>query len=252
MLLDPGRVSGSKLTWMIVSVAVCAAAMGYRQHRLQLAKALQPAGAYSDNGIGTARAQMAADTAPMIQAAWTPKINDSKPSEPAPAGMIWIPGGQFWMGTSDEHMLDTKPWHRVYVDGYWMDKAEVTNEEFARFVSASGYVTVAERTPRAENYPGAIPENLVAGAVVFTPPNHPIELNDHFQWWSYVHGSNWMHPEGPASDIKNRMNHPVVQIAYEDAVAYCRWDGKRLPTEAEFEFASRGGLDRKRYDWGGR
>jgi formylglycine-generating enzyme required for sulfatase activity len=147
-------------------------------------------------------------------------------------------------------MTDARPWHRVYVDGFWMDKTEVTNEEFARFVNATGYVTIAERKPRAEDYPEASPERLVAGSVVFSPPNHPVELDNHFGWWSYAPGANWRHPEGLGSDIKTRMNHPVVQIAYDDAVAYSAWAGKRLPTEAEFEFASRGGLDRKRYAWG--
>jgi formylglycine-generating enzyme required for sulfatase activity len=164
--------------------------------------------------------------------------------------MIWIPGGQFWMGADSEHMPDTKPWHRVYVDGYWMDRTEVTNAQFARFVNATGYLTVAERRPRAEDFPGSPAENLIAGSVVFTPPGHPVDLRSQFQWWRYAHGANWRHPEGPQSDVKNRMNHPVVQIAYEDAVTYSTWAGKRLPTEAEFEFASRGGLDRKRYDWG--
>ena len=223
------------------------AGLSYRRLHGRLA-ASQPAGAYCDSGIGSARGYATRDAA--AGATWTGRINDRRPPEPAPPGMVWVPGGQFWMGADDEHMADTKPWHRVYVYGYWMDKTEVTNEEFARFIDATGYRTVAERKPRAEDFPGAPPENLIEGAVVFTPPSHLVELNNHLQWWSYVHGANWRHPEGPASDIGNRMNHPVVEIAYEDALAYCKWAGKRLPTEAEFEFASRGGLERKRYAWG--
>jgi sulfatase modifying factor 1 len=145
---------------------------------------------------------------------------------------------------------DAQPWHPVYVDGFWMDKTEVTNHQFSKFIKATGYVTIAERTPRAEDFPGAPPENLVAGSVVFSPPNHPVKLHSHFQWWSYVRGADWHHPEGPKSSIAKRSNHPVVHIAYEDAVAYAQWAGKRLPTEAEFESAARGGLDRKPYPWG--
>jgi len=154
------------------------------------------------------------------------------------------------MGVEDDHMPDARPWHRVYVDGYWMDKTDVTNEQFARFVGATGYVTIAERKPRAEDYPGAPPEKLIAGSVVFSPPDQAVALDNYLRWWHYVPGANWRHPEGRDSDIRARMNHPVVHIAYDDAVAYCRWAGKRLPTEAEFEFASRSGLDRKRYAWG--
>jgi formylglycine-generating enzyme required for sulfatase activity len=131
-----------------------------------------------------------------------------------------------------------------------MDTREVTNEQFERFVKATGYVTVAERKPRPEDYPRAPPEKLVAGSVVFSPPDHPVDLDNRFRWWNYVSGANWRHPEGPKSDLKGRMNHPVVHVAYEDALAYCKWARKRLPTEAEFEFASRGGLDRKVYAWG--
>jgi sulfatase modifying factor 1 len=109
--------------------------------------------------------------------------------------MVWIPGGEFWMGA--EEFPDAQPWHRVSVDEFWMDKTEVTNDQFSKFVKASKYVTLAERTPRAEDFPGAPPENLVAGSIVFSPPEHPVKLNDHFQWWSYVKGANWRHPEGP-------------------------------------------------------
>ena len=170
------------------------------------------------------------------------------PPGPAPGGMVRIPGGEFRMGADE--FPDAQPWHRVIVDGFWMDQTEVTNDQFAKFVKATRYVTLAERTPRVEDFPGAPMENLVAGSVVFTPPDHSVKLNNHFQWWSYVKGANWRHPEGPQSSIKDRENYPVVHIAYEDALAYAKWAGKRLPTEAGFEFAQRGGLDRKPYAWG--
>ena len=131
--------------------------------------------------------------------------------------MVWIPGGEFSMGAAEppghEHGRhaghdDSRPIHRVYVDGFWMDKTDVTNAQFAKFVEATGYVTIAERTPRAEDFPGAPPENLVAGSVVFSPPDHPVPLNDHFQWWCYVKGANWRHPHGPGSDIKGKRQLP--------------------------------------------
>ena len=149
-----------------------------------------------------------------------------------------------------EPMADARPIHRVYVDGFWMDTTEVTNQQFARFVKATRYITVAERKPRAEDYPGAPPESLVPGSAVFMPPSEAVPLDDHYQWWRYVRGASWRHPSGPGSQIAGRDEYPAVHVAYEDAVAYATWAGKRLPTEAEWEFAARGGLSGKTYPWG--
>ncbi len=150
----------------------------------------------------------------------------------------------------DATIPDAQPEHQVFVDGFWLDKHEVTNAEFARFVEATGYQTIAERQPDPREFPDVPPEDLKAGSIVLTPPGHQVPLDDVRAWWSYVPGASWRHPEGPGSDLAGRDEHPVVHIAYDDALAYAHWAGKRLPTEAEWERAARGGLDREPYCWG--
>lgn len=191
---------------------------------------------------------------------FAPTVANNTPApSPAPERMVWIPGGEFSMGSaangggSCEMPMasnDARPVHRVSVDGFWMDVMAVTNEQFEQFIRATGYITIAERTPTKEEFPDVPAENLVAGAVVFAPTDHEVSLTDHYQWWSYVKGANWRHPLGPESEIQGKEKYPVVQIAYPDAEAYAKWAGKRLPTEAEFEFAARGGLSGQIYVWG--
>jgi len=174
-------------------------------------------------------------------------------------GMIWIKPGTFMMGADNSQASpDEYPKHKVTVDGFWMDATEVTNDEFAQFVKATGYITTAERKPDWNQLKKQLPPGtekpddsvLVAASLVFDPPKHPVDLNDYTQWWTWKKGADWKHPHGLGSNINGKGNYPVVHVSWYDAVAYCKWAGKRLPTEAEWEWAARGGLQNKIYPWG--
>ncbi|MEM6560116.1 MAG: formylglycine-generating enzyme family protein [Planctomycetota bacterium] len=187
----------------------------------------------------------------MFQALFTAVLLLAPTTQPtaAPAGMVHVPAGTVLIG-DDATMPEERPQHAVTVGAIFVDVTEVTNDQYAAFVEATGYVTVAERVPDPADFPGADPAALVPGSVVFTPPPAGTNPRHWRQWWSWVPGASWKHPEGPGSDLVGRGDHPVVHVAFEDAQAFAEWAGKRLPTEAEWEAAARGGLVGKRYTWG--
>tara|TARA_R110002110_G_scaffold257491_1_gene473505 strand:- start:36693 stop:37709 length:1017 start_codon:yes stop_codon:yes gene_type:complete len=178
-------------------------------------------------------------------------------SQEAPNRMVKLSGGTFWMGAEQGNKMvspggvnNEMPVHEVEVDAFWIDQYTVTNQQYAEFVKKTGYKTYSEQTPDAKDWPGALPEMLVPASIVFKQPKQKVDMRNYYNWWEYKPGASWQHPEGPDRDIQGRENHPVVHVTFDDAKAYCEWQGKSLPTEAQWEYAARGGLEKKKYTWG--
>ncbi|MBO9667331.1 MAG: formylglycine-generating enzyme family protein [Bdellovibrio sp.] len=230
----------------IVASSVVVVAGGYAAHahfsEREKAEFNPPHGAYCLTETPSAGLR-ALTSAASTEISRSKKIKDK-------SGMVWIPGGEFVMGDREGSFPDAHPLHRVRVHGFWMDSRVVTNDEFAKFVKATGYKTIAERPLDPKEFPAYSKEMLKPGSIVFSSPENPVALDDYRNWWKWMPGASWRHPQGPGSDLKGKGHYPVVHVAYEDAVAYAQWIGKRLPTEAEWEFAARGGLEEKIYPWG--
>ena len=240
------------LGWLFIITALCM--FTSCKHKTTQVTIIQPASVTSSKKALCCESNIPSRFPSLAGNTVAPGINDQSHK-----GMVWIKGGTFMMGGDNKQAApDEYPKHKVTVNGFWMDVTELTNGQFAKFVKATRYITTAEHKPDWNDLKKQLPPGtpkppdsvLVTASLVFTPPNHEVSLNDYSQWWAWKKGASWKHPHGPGSSIMGKDNYPVVHISWYDAVAYCKWAGKRLPTEAEWEWAARGGLQNNIYPWG--